>query len=83
MRLNVIGAWRKLEMTAASVAAKPGHLAEDDRRLSAVDGGGNWQLSFMPKKCLNQLALVEMQLDAVVIDNDPAYRGPQQLSGDL
>jgi hypothetical protein len=79
----VIRAWRQLKTTAASIPAKRGHLAKDDRRIGTVDGGGNWQLSFVPKNCLNQLALVEMQLDAVVVDNDAAYRGPQQLSGEL
>ncbi len=79
----MIRARRQLKATAASIAAKPGHLAKDDRRIGTVDGGGNWQLSLVPKNCLSQLALVETQLDAVVVDNDPAYRGPQQLSGDL
>jgi hypothetical protein len=83
MRPQVIRAWRQLKTTTAAIAAKPGHLTKDDRRIGTVNGGGNWQLSFLPKNCLNQLALVQMQLDAVVVDNDPAYRDLQQLSGNL
>ena len=83
MRLQVIRAWRQLKTTATFVPAKRRDFAKNDRRIGTVDGGGNWQLSLMRKNYLNQLAPVEMQLDPVVVHNDAAYRGPQQLSGDL
>jgi hypothetical protein len=37
----------------------------------------------VPKNCLGELAPVEMQLYAVVVNNDPAYRGAQQRSWEL
>ena len=81
MRPQVMRVWRQLKPTAAAIAAKRGYFAKNDWRIGIVDRGGNWQLSFLPKNCLSKLALVEMQLDAVVVDNDPAYRGLQQLLG--
>ena len=83
MRLQVIRAGRQLKATAASIPAKPGHLAQDDRVSVAVDGGGKWQIRILSENRLSQLVLVEMQLDAVFINHNPAYRGPQQLLGHL